>query len=226
MLCMQARESFSAQQEKLDLKLYITSDHLAFFAIGGFLRAQSYRIFPQSGYILFSDNDELQKENMGIYNSKGMLYLNFDKDLRGKQDLKLGDTIIPFLAISDSNPNILIYNPKEFTEKPVTVTEYLSVVLVNLKKRFHDCSDFNRLEMIINPKMKSITLINKIDSLAGCLGYKTTQSRKDFKEGNERIKRKLEDLESAKAFGSGCCMDDSTANIILESISKKGRAKK
>ncbi len=108
----------------------------------------------------------------------------------------------------------------------MTVTEYLSVVLVHLEIKFHDCSDFNKLEMMINPKMKDFALINKIDSLAGSLGYQTTRSRIDFKEGNERIKRKLEDWESAKAFGSSCCMDDSTANIILESILKNERAKK
>ncbi len=74
LLCIQARETFSAQQEKLGLKLYITSDHLVFSAKGGFLRTQSYQASPQRGYVLFSDNDELQKDNMGIYNSKGMLY--------------------------------------------------------------------------------------------------------------------------------------------------------
>ena len=135
LFCIQAKESFSAQREKLDLKLYITSDHLVFSAKGGFLRAQSYQLFPQSGYILFSDNDELQKENMGIYNNNGMLYLNLDKDHKSKQDFKTGDTIIPFFAISDSNPNILKYNPVEFSEKAVAVTEYLAIVLVQFNRK-------------------------------------------------------------------------------------------
>lgn len=220
---LQTKDSFCAH-DKLALFIYVTTDHLVIGAKGGFLPAKRYQK-SQRGYILFSDNPDNLKGILGIYNKNDNLYLSYDKRYMGKENINIGDSILSFLDISDSNPNVLLYSQDEFNEKPITVLQYLSVTLFGIKERYKNHEDSDKLKLILNPKLVDSKIGRDIDSLAKHFGYEVALTYKNYKPGNNWIKNNLNNMDIGKMFGSDCCLDSLTS-LYLDSALSNGRAEK
>jgi len=203
--------SYSIQND-LNLTLYVTCDHLVFGAKGGFMLPKSF-IKNDGNYLLFSTDKELQEENLGIYSKKHALYLSLEGINVGKNNIKLGDTLIEYDCFVDSNALKTVYSPDNFDEKSLKVTEYLWITLHKITKRFGAIKGSNRLTIIINPTLKDSKLIDKIDSVTNAIGITTSKRIKNYTAANEKIKTIKEDWNSFKVFSNGCC-DDETANFL------------
>lgn len=199
-------------QNDLNLTLYVTIDHLVFGAKGGFMLPKSF-IKKDDNYLLFSTDKELQEENLGIYSKNHTLYITLEGINVGKNKINIGDTLIEYDCIVDSNALKTVYSPDNFDENSLNVTEYLWITFHKVIKRYRTKDDYNRLSIIINPAMKDLMLIDKIDSVANMIGIVTSKRIKNYKAGNEKIKTIKEDWNNIKVFSTGCC-DDETANFI------------
>jgi hypothetical protein len=213
--CGYSNEEF----DTLNLELYITNDFIVFGAKHGFLRNEYYK-YELNEIILTTTDKHSNNLSMAIYDSNNNLYLTNNNDYFGLSRFKLGDTIHPFSDIINPSKKIFLFNNTDYTEKPIKALEYISLTLYKIKNRYGNIIENRKLKLIINPKTKNHDqFINQIDSVCKVFNYKSNVIILDYKEGNESIKNR--DLPD---WGSSCCMDDSTAKIIiheLDSLSKE-----
>jgi len=209
--------------DKLDLKLFITKDHMIFGAKGGFLRAQSY-INTSEGLVLYAKDTELQERNMGIYDSINGLYLTIDSNYYGLKQFNIGDTIISLSSIINHSISKRLFKREDYSEKPIKVLEYISFILIKMKERHNKCTDINKLQLIVNPNLSiQDRFIQQIDSIARIFNFKTTIIKADNKDANERILKMKEDWEGIKGFAQGC-LDDRT-EYFLDSALRKSKSR-
>ena len=215
----------------LNFKLYLTSDHLLFCAMGGFLRAQSYS--KENGdFVLSSDDKEIQKGNMVLYSHNGDLFLTTDETYGNHSVFKNGDTTFLFTDFIKKLKKPLIFDINSCIEKPITVIDYTKYVITKISRKYPIYEDSRCLEIIVNPSTPSFLnpLICSIETFARFLGYEVQLSKRKDLDGDERILKLKEDWEMAKTFGFSCCMDDSTAfehiDRLLSNVKNENRHEK